>query len=117
MSLVITGNSISVSAGPIVTVSNLGVKTNTFRFLNANATGYSYVGVFSNYADAVAMNHPDTSGTTGLAIPLAPTTSAIVTGNFGPQQLSEQANVYVSIITAGSSGQAVIATPLAPGSN
>ena len=117
MSLVITGNSISVSTGPVVAITNVAVKTNTFRFLNANATGYSYVGVFSTYAQALAMNHPDTTGVTGLSIPIAPTLSEIVTGNFGIQTVANASVVYVATISAGSSGQVVIATPLAPGSN
>ena len=111
--MIATGNSISISAVPTVTVANVATGTNTFRFLNANATGYSYVGVFSTYAQAAAAHHPsfgDAAG--GSLIPVAPTWSEIVTGNFGMQP--NPGTVYVAAITATSSGQVVIATPLVP---
>lgn len=109
MALIPLANSVSISTGPVVSVANVAGNTNTFRFLNANATGYSYVGVFSTYADALAMNHPDTTGVTGYGTPVAPTWSETITGNFGLNP--RPATVYLATISAGSSGQVVIATP------
>jgi len=108
MAMIPLANSVSISAGPVVSVANVAGNTNTFRFLNANATGYSYVGVFSTYADALAMNHPLTSGS-GLGVPVAPTFTETITGNFGMNP--RPSTVYLAAITAVSSGQIVIATP------
>ena len=77
MSIVATANTIRVSAGPTITVSNVATGTNTFRFLNANATAYSFVGVFSTYTAANTADHPAASGS-GQLIPLAPTTSETI---------------------------------------
>ena len=110
--MIATGNSIAISAGPTLSISNVATGTNTFRFLNANATAYSYVGVFSTYAQAAAANYPVTGDTIGGSlIPVAPTWSEIITGNFGVQP--NPGTVYIAAITSGSSGQVVIATPLA----
>ena len=45
MAFIPLGNTVSISTGPAVTVSNVATNVNTFRFLNANTTGYSYAGV------------------------------------------------------------------------
>ena len=110
MALIALANSVSISAGPTVSVANVAGNTNTFRFLNANATGISYVGVFSNYADALTLNdavNGDPSGAYG--VPIAPNYTEIITGNFGMNP--RPATVYVAAITSVSSGQQVIATP------
>ena len=110
MSFVATANTICISAGPTSTIANVATGTNTFRFLNANATGYSYVGVFNNYAAAAAAHHPTTS-LSGKLIPIAPTWPETITGNFGTQP--NPGTVYIVAITAASSGQLVFATPIA----
>ena len=111
MSIVATANTIRISAGPTITVSNVDTGTNSFRFLNANATATSFVGVFSTYAAANTANHPATSGS-GALIPLAPQTSETITGNFGINP--NPGTVYIAAITTTSSGQVVYATPVAP---
>ncbi len=103
-----TGNTIAISAGPTVTVANVVSGTNKFRFLNANATGYTYVGVFSTYAAANVAQHP-TTGQSAELVPLAPTESLEVVGNFGINP--NPGTVYVAAITAGAAGQIVFATP------
>lgn len=115
MSFKATGNSYSISAGPTTTVVNVATFTNTFRFLNANATGYSYVGVFPTYEQAAAAHHPSTNSTIGgELIPVAPTWAEEVVGNFGLNPQTPTGNVYIAAVTAVSSGQIVIATPLVP---
>ena len=47
MTIVATANTVGISASANITVANIATGTNTFRVLNANATGYSYVGVFN----------------------------------------------------------------------
>ena len=111
MSIVATANTIRISAGPTITVSNVNTGTNTFRFLNANATAYSFVGVFKTYAAAATADHPATSGS-GSLIPLAPTASETIIGNFGINP--NPGNVFIAAITTTSSGQVVYATPVAP---
>jgi hypothetical protein len=103
MAFIPLGNTVSISTGPTVAVSNVATNANTFRFLNANATAYSYVGVFSNYAAAQAM----TSATGSV---LAPNWPEVVQGNFGLNP--NPGTVYVATISAGSSGQSVIAQPV-----
>ena len=111
--MIATGNSIAISAGPTVSISNVATGTNTFRFLNANATGISYVGVFSTYAAANLSHHPSTgSAIGGELIAIAPYDTEIVTGNFGINP--NPGTVYVAAITGTSSGQVVVATPLVP---
>jgi hypothetical protein len=111
MAIIATANSIRISAGPTITVSNVATGTNTFRFLNANATATSFVGVFSTYAAAAAADHPATTGS-GALIALAPHTSETITGNFGINP--NPGNVFIAAITTTSSGQVVYATPVAP---
>ena len=103
MAFIPLGNTVSISTGPAVTVSNVATNVNTFRFLNANTTGYSYAGVFSNYAAAQAM-----TTTTGSV--LAPNWPELVQGNFGLNP--PPGTVYVATISAGSSGQTVLAQPI-----
>jgi hypothetical protein len=104
------GNTIVLTpaAGPVANVANVATGTNTFHFLNANATVYAYVGVFNTYTAANAMNHPS-AGVSGAGIPLAPNESMSITGNFGvnPNPLT----VYVAAITAAGS-TAVFVTPI-----
>mgnify|MGYP003336350426 FL=1 len=110
MSFVATGNAVVISAGPTVTVANIATNTNSFRFLNANATTLAYVGVYSNYADALTCNDP-ASGTSGFGAVLPSNWPEVITGNFGPQAVAG-GNVYVSAITTTSSGVQVIVQPV-----
>jgi hypothetical protein len=111
MSFAPLANTVSISAGPTITVANIATNTNTFRFLNANVTGYSYVGVFSDYATAAAAHHPPTGGS-GALVPIGPTWPEVITGNFGTT--ADTTTVYIAAITAVSSGQIVFATPIRP---
>ena len=111
MSIVATANTIRISAGPTITVANVETGTNTFRFMNANATATSFVGVFSTYAAANVATHPSVSGP-GELIPVAPQSSETITGNFGINP--NPGTVYVAAITTTSSGQVVYATPVTP---
>ena len=113
MAFVTLGNTVSVSAGPTVTVANIQTTTNTFRVLNANATGYSYAGVYSTYADALVAHHPTTGDAAGASsVGIAPTQSETIVGNFGPNAIA--GTVYVAVITGASSGQLVQITPVRP---
>jgi len=112
LAIVPIGKSVAISASGTVSVANVATGTNTFRFLTANATAYSYVGVFSTYAEAAAMDHPTAGGTTGAGVIMAPNWPDVITGNFGVNP--NPGTVYVAAITAGSSGVTVIATPIAP---
>jgi hypothetical protein len=109
MSFVATANTIRISAGGTVTVANIATGTNTFRFLNANATATTFVGVFSTYTAATTADHPATSGS-GSLIPVAAQWSETITGNFGTQP--NPGTVYVAAITTGSTGQVVYVTPI-----
>jgi len=100
------------AGGATANVGNVATKTNTFHVLNASATVYTYVGIFSNYDDAIAMDHPSV-GTDAGGIPLAPNESMTITGNFGTSLLATQANVYVAAITATGS-TTVFFTPVTP---
>lgn len=117
MSIVVAGNTrvLQPAAGPTANVGNVATKTTTFHVLNASSTVYAYVGVFSNYADAIAMDHP-LVGTDGGGIPLAPNESMTIIGNFGQALMATQANVYVSAIT-NTGSTSVFFTPVAPGSS
>ena len=117
MSITALGNTVRLvpAAGPTANVGNVATKTNTFHVLNANATVYTYVGIFSNYADAIAMDYP-TAGSDGGGIPLAPNESMTITGNFGTALLATQANVYIAAITAAGT-TSVFFTPVTPESN
>ena len=111
MSFVALANTVSVSAGTTVTVANIQTGTNTFRIINANATAYSYAGVFNDYNTALTMHHPasgDPAGGYGVAI--APASSETITGNWGVNPNPQ--TVYVAVITAASSGQVVQITPV-----
>ena len=116
MSITVVGNTVRLTPAAALTanVGNVATRTNTFHVLNASATVYLYVGVFSNYADAAAMNHPITGGVGG-GFSLAPNESTTLVGNFGTSLLATQANAYVSAITYLGSTNAFF-TPVAPGS-
>ena len=115
MSLVSVGNTtvLSPAAGATANVGNVSTRTTTFHVLNANASVYAYVGVFSTYAQAIAMDHP-TVGADATGIPLAPNESMTITGNFGTS--ANTATVYVSAITAAGT-TSVFFTPVAAGSS
>lgn len=115
MSIVVVGNSktLTPAAGTTANVGNVATRSTTFHVLNASTTVYTYVGVFANYADAIAMDHP-TVGLDAGGIPLAPNESMTITGNFGLP--STEANVYVAAITA-TGTTTVFFTPVAPGSS
>jgi len=115
MSLISVGKTVRLNptGGTTANVANVETRTTTFHVLNANASVYAYVGVFSNYADAIAMDHP-TVGADATGIPLAPNESMTIAGNFGLP--STEANVYVAAITA--TGTTIVyATPVAAGSS
>lgn len=116
MSITVIGDTVKLAPAAAITanVGNVATRTNTFHVLNASTTVYVYVGVFSNYADAAAMNHPNTGGVGGGS-PLAPNESMTLIGNFGTSLLATQANVYVSAITYSGTTSAFF-TPVAPGS-
>ena len=115
MSLISVGNTIVLApaAGATANVGNVTTRTTTFHVLNANASVYAYVGVFSTYAQAIAMDHPQV-GSDATGIPLAPNESMTIAGNFGLP--STQSNVFVSAITA-TGTTSVFFTPVAPGSS
>ena len=115
MSLIVTGNTtrLAPTAGILANVGNVATRTTTFHVLNASTTVYTYVGVFSDYATAAAMDYPSAAGDGG-GIPLAPNESMTIQGNFGLP--SDQANVYVAAITATGS-TSVFFTPVAAGSS
>jgi hypothetical protein len=115
MSIVAVGNTVKLapSAGVAANVGNVSTRTTTFHVLNANASVYCYVGVFSDYATAAAMDYPGV-GTDAGGIPLAPNESMTICGNFG--QPSTQANIYVAAITA-TGTTSVFFTPVAAGSS
>ena len=115
MSIVAVGNTtvLTPAAGATANVGNVSTRTTTFHVLNANASVYAYVGVFSTYAQAIAMDHP-TVGSDSGGIPLAPNESMTISGNFGLP--STQSTVFVSAITAAGS-TAVFFTPVAVGSS
>jgi len=117
MSLTVTGGTVRLAPAAAATanVGNVASKTNTFHILNASSSVYAYVGVFSNYADAIAMDYPG-AGTDLGGLPLAPNESMTVIGNFGLGTLATQANVYVAAVTA-SGSSTVFFTPVVPGSD
>lgn len=116
MSITVIGNTraLTPSGGTTANVGNVATKTNTFHVTNASSTVNAYVGVFSTYAQAIAMDHPSVGSDAGGII-LTPNESMTIVGNFGTQQLADQSNVYVSAITA-TGTTAVFFTPVAPGS-
>jgi hypothetical protein len=104
------GSGIALTTTTTVSVANVACATNTFRFVNANASVYSYVGVFNNYADAAAAHHP-VAGTPGNLLVVAPNDSVNVVGNFGINP--NPGTVYIAAITATGS-TTTFATPIAP---
>lgn len=114
MTITAVGKTVALTpaGGTTANVANVATGTNTFHFLNASSTVYGYVGVFSTYAAALAMDHP-TVGTDGFGLPLAPNESMTIQGNFGVNP--NPGTVYVAAITATGS-TSVFATPVAPGS-
>lgn len=101
---------LSPAAAATANVANVATGTNTFHFLNASASVYTYVGVFNTYAAAAAMDHP-TVGADATGIPLAPNESMTIVGNFGINP--NPGNVFVAAITATGS-TSVFATPITP---
>ena len=101
MALTVIGNSTRLTPAGATTanVGNVATKTNTFHVVNASSTVYAYVGVFSTYAEAAAMDHPQI-GSDGGGLILTPNESQVLIGNFGLGQMANQANVYVSAVTA-----------------
>jgi hypothetical protein len=117
MSITVIGNTkvLNPSGGTTANVGNVSSRTNTFHITNASSTVYAYVGVFSDYASAAAMDHPSV-GTDGGGTIFAPNESMTLVGNFGTSLLATQSNVYISAITATGS-TAVFFTPVTPGSD
>lgn len=116
MAFTVVGNSVRLtpSGSTTANVANIVTKTNTFHITNANSSVYAYVGVFSTYAEAIAMDHPAV-GTDGGGTILTPNESMTLIGNFGLGALANQANVYVAAITNVGTTSVYI-TPVAPGS-
>ena len=117
MSIVVVGPTkvLSPAAGTTANVGNVAATTTSFHVTNASATVYAYVGVFANYADAIAMDHPSIGTDAGGTI-IAPNGSLTLVGNFGAAVTSSQANIYVSAITAAGATN-VFFTPVAAGSS
>ena len=117
MSIIVSGSTrvLQPTGGATANVGNVTTKTTTFHVLNANASVYAYVGVFSTYAEAIAMDHP-LVGTDAGGIPLAPNESMTITGNFGSALMATQANVYVAAIT-NTGTTSVFFTPVVAGSS
>jgi len=118
MAITVAGNTtkLAPAGSTSANVANVAVKTNTFHLVNASTTAYAYVGIFSNYADAAAMDYPTVGNDAGGLI-LTPNESQVLIGNFGLGALATQANVYVSAITASGTSTSVFVTPLVPGSD
>ena len=117
MSITVVGNTkvLTPAGGVTANVGNVATKTNTFHVTNASATVYAYVGVFANYANAAAMDHPTVGSDAGGTI-LTPNESMTISGNFGSALLADQAQVYVAAITA-TGATTVFFTPVAMGSS
>lgn len=115
MSLVAVGNTVTLApnSGSTANVANVSTRTTTFHVTNASATVYAYVGVFSTYATAAAMDHPSVGSDAGGII-LTPNESMTITGNFGTS--ANISTVYVSAITA-TGTTTVFFTPVAAGSS
>lgn len=108
--IVPVGKTVAISTTTTVAVANVACATNSFRFVNANASVYSYVGVFKDYATAAAATHPSAGTPADLTV-VAPNESIVITGNFGVQP--NPGTVYVAAITATGS-TTTFATPVAP---
>ena len=117
MAIVVVGptRALNPSAGITANVGNVSAQTTSFHVTNASSTVYAYVGVFQNYANAIAMDHPSVGSDAGGTI-IAPNGSLTLVGNFGSAVTATQANVYVAAITATGS-TTVFFTPVAPGSS
>ena len=115
MSLIVIGNTVALApnASNIANVANVTTQSTTFSVTNASATVYAYVGVFSTYAAAAAMDHPSV-GTDAGGIILPPNGSLTLQGNFGPGAIV--GNVYCSAIT-NTGSTTVFFTPVASGSS
>ena len=110
MAIQAIGNTVRLAPAAAATanVGNVVTQTNTFHVLNANASVYTYVGIFPTYAAAAAMDYPGV-GVDGGGIPLAPNESMTIVGNFGAASINS--NVYIAAITA-SGTTAVFFTPI-----
>jgi hypothetical protein len=108
MAFIPQGNAVVITAGPTVTVANIATNGNAFRFLCANATAYSYVGIFNDYNQALSLDNP-VSGTSGYGTILAPNWPDVIAGNFGVQPSPQ--TVYVAAITAADTGITVVVQP------
>ena len=117
MAIVVVGNTVTLApnSGPTANVANVSAKTTSFHVTNASSSVYAYVGVFSDYATAAAMDH-HTVGTDAGGTVITPNGSLTLVGNFGSAITATQANVYVSAITATGS-TTVFFTPVAAGSS
>jgi len=115
MSIIVAGNTkaLTPAGGATANVANVATGTNTFHFTNASATVYAYVGVFSTYAAAIAMDHPSVGTDAGGTI-LTPNGSLTIQGNFGLNP--NPGTVYVAAIT-NTGTTTVFATPVVPGSS
>jgi len=99
---------LSPAAAATANVANIATATNTFHFLNTSSNVFAYVGVFSTYAEAIAMDHPQV-GADATGLPLAPGESINIVGNFGINP--NPGNVFVAAITnVGTTN--VFATPI-----
>jgi hypothetical protein len=118
MSLVVVGNTtkLAPTGGTTANVANVSAQTTTFHITNASSTVYAYVGVFANYANAIAMDYP-TVGTDAGGTIFCPNESMTLTGNFGSAITASQSTVYVAAITASGSSTSVFVTPVAAGSS
>jgi hypothetical protein len=87
------------AAGTTANVGNVATRSTTFHVANPSTTVNAYVGIFNNYADAIAMDHPTVGSDAGGLI-ITPGESMIIEGNFGASSLGPNANVYVAAITA-----------------
>jgi len=115
MSLLVTGatKALAPTGGIASNVGNIATRTTTFNVTNASSTVYAYVGVFNNYSDAVAMDHPTVGADAGGVI-IVPNGSITITAANGLP--ATQANVYIAAITATGS-TTVFFTPVAAGSS
>ena len=115
MSLTVVGNTVKLAPNASATsnVANVATQTTTFHVCNATSNVYAYVGIFSTYAAAAAMDYPSV-GTDAGGVVLVPNESMTIEGNFGPGAIAN-GTVYVSAITA-SGTASVFFTPVASGS-
>jgi hypothetical protein len=114
MSVIVIGNTtkLAPNASSTANVANVATQTTTFHVCNATSNVYAYVGIFSTYAAAAAMDYPGVGSDAGGMI-LVPNESMTIEGNFGPAAIV--GNVYCAAITA-SGTASVFFTPVAIGS-